>query len=161
MPTLGRKGARLQDRCTVQAMAFAALKYRTVTCSLQALGMFCVVVVSSCALQRERYFPSFFHRESKNDHTRYTPFYTWGFMGLQESAFFLHLHGDCTFNVWNFETKPSVQELWCEKANIQISHVLWDCPAYLVLELRKELGDRFEHFQSLDSFAKSSFVLYR
>ena len=28
-----------------------------------------------------------------------------------------------------------------------------------MLELRRELGDRFEHFQSLDSFAKSSFVL--
>ena len=35
------------------------------------------------------------------------------------------------------------------------------CPAYasirsaFMLELRRELGDRFEHFQSLDSFAKS------
>ena len=28
-----------------------------------------------------------------------------------------------------------------------------------MLELRRELGDRFEHFQSLDSFAKSSYVL--
>ena len=28
-----------------------------------------------------------------------------------------------------------------------------------MLELRRELGDRFDHFQSLDSFAKSSFVL--
>ena len=28
-----------------------------------------------------------------------------------------------------------------------------------MLELRKELGDRFEHFQSLDSFEKSSYVL--
>ena len=25
-----------------------------------------------------------------------------------------------------------------------------------MLELRRELGDKFEHFQSLDSFAKSS-----
>ena len=25
-----------------------------------------------------------------------------------------------------------------------------------MLELRRELGDRFEHFQGLDSFAKSS-----
>ena len=46
-----------------------------------------------------------------------------------------------------------------------VSHVLWDCPAYascrsaFMLELRRELGDRFEHFQSLDSFAKSSYVL--
>ena len=37
-----------------------------------------------------------------------------------------------------------------------------DCPAYasirsaFMLELRRELGDRFEHFQSLDSFEKSS-----
>ena len=34
--------------------------------------------------------------------------------------------------------------------------MLWDCPAYasirsaFMLELRRELGDRFEHFQSLD-----------
>ena len=27
-----------------------------------------------------------------------------------------------------------------------------------MLELRRELGDRFKHFQSLDSFAKSSCV---
>ena len=46
-----------------------------------------------------------------------------------------------------------------------VSHVLWDCPAYasirsaFMLELRRELGDRFEHFQSLDSFEKSSYVL--
>ena len=26
-----------------------------------------------------------------------------------------------------------------------------------MLELRRELGDRFEHFQSLDSFEKSSY----
>ena len=42
--------------------------------------------------------------------------------------------------------------------------MLWDCPAYasirsaFMLELR-ELGDTFEHFQSLGSFAKSSYVL--
>ena len=28
-----------------------------------------------------------------------------------------------------------------------------------MLELRRELGDRFERFQNLDSFAKSSYVL--
>ena len=28
-----------------------------------------------------------------------------------------------------------------------------------MLELRRELGDRFEHFQSFDSFEKSSYVL--
>ena len=38
--------------------------------------------------------------------------------------------------------------------------MLWDCPAYAsirsasMLVLRRELGDRFEHFQSLDSFEK-------
>ena len=43
--------------------------------------------------------------------------------------------------------------------------MLWDCPAYasvrsaFMSELRRELGDRFEHFQSLDSFEKSSYVL--
>ena len=43
--------------------------------------------------------------------------------------------------------------------------MLWDCPAYasirsaFMLELRRELGDRFEHFQSRDSFAKSFYVL--
>ena len=29
-----------------------------------------------------------------------------------------------------------------------------------MLELRRELGDRFEHFQSLDSFEKSSYYYY-
>ena len=28
-----------------------------------------------------------------------------------------------------------------------------------MLELRRELGDRFEHFQGLDSFVKLSYVL--
>ena len=43
--------------------------------------------------------------------------------------------------------------------------MLWDCPAYIsirsafMLELRRELGGRFEHFRSLDSFEKSSYVL--
>ena len=49
----------------------------------------------------------------------------------------------------------------CDAECESVSHVLWDCPAYasirsaFVLELRRELGDRFEHFQSLDSFEKS------
>ena len=30
---------------------------------------------------------------------------------------------------------------------------------YFMLELRRELGVMFEHFQSLDSFEKSSYVL--
>ena len=40
--------------------------------------------------------------------------------------------------------------------------MFWDCPGIrnaFMLELRREFGDRFVHFQSLDSFAKSSFVL--
>ena len=55
--------------------------------------------------------------------------------------------------------------LLCDAECESVSHVLWDCPAYasirsaFMLELRRELGDRFEHFQSLDSFAKSSYVL--
>ena len=52
--------------------------------------------------------------------------------------------------------------LLCDAECESVSHVLWDCPAYasirsaFMLEL---LGDRFEHFQSLDSFEKSSYVL--
>ena len=48
---------------------------------------------------------------------------------------------------------------------MQSVRVLWDCPAYasiksaFMLELRRELGDRFERFQSLDSFEESSYVL--
>ena len=46
--------------------------------------------------------------------------------------------------------------LLCDAECESVSHVLWDCPAYasirsaFMLELRRELGDRFEHFQSLD-----------
>ena len=55
--------------------------------------------------------------------------------------------------------------LLCDADCESVSHVLWDCPAYAsirsapMLELRRVLGDRFENFQSLDSFAKSSYVL--
>ena len=55
--------------------------------------------------------------------------------------------------------------LLCDAECESVSHVLWDCPAYasirsaFMLELRRELGDKFERFQSLDSFAKSSYVL--
>ena len=55
--------------------------------------------------------------------------------------------------------------LLCDAECESVSHVLWDCPAYVsirsafMLELRRELGDRFEHFQGLDSFEKSSYVL--
>ena len=50
----------------------------------------------------------------------------------------------------------------CDAECESVSHVLWDCPAYtsirspFMLELRRELGDRFER---LDSFEKSSYVL--
>ena len=53
----------------------------------------------------------------------------------------------------------------CDAECESVSHVLWDCPAYtsnrsaFMLELNRELGVRFEHFQSLDSFAKSSYFL--
>ena len=55
--------------------------------------------------------------------------------------------------------------LLCDAECESVSHVLWDCPGYVsirsafMLELRRELGGRFEHFQSLDSFEKSSYVL--
>ena len=47
--------------------------------------------------------------------------------------------------------------LLCDAECESVSHVLWGCPAYtsirsaFMLELRRELGDRFEHFRSLDS----------
>ena len=52
--------------------------------------------------------------------------------------------------------------LLCDAECKSVSHVLWDCPAYaairsaFMLELRRELRDRFEHFQSLD---ESSYIL--
>ena len=52
--------------------------------------------------------------------------------------------------------------LLCDAECESVSHVLWDCPSIrraFMSELRRELGDRFEHFQSLDSFEKSSYVL--
>ena len=55
--------------------------------------------------------------------------------------------------------------LLCDAECESVSHALWDCPAYasiksaFMLELRRELGDRFEHFQGLDSFVKLSYVL--
>ena len=54
------------------------------------------------------------------------------------------------------------ESLLCDAECECVSHVLWDCPAYrsaFMLELRRELGNRFERFQSLDSFVKSSYVL--
>ena len=55
--------------------------------------------------------------------------------------------------------------LLCDDECESVSHVLWDCPVYDTLRndflctLQELLGDRFEHFQSLDSFEKASFVL--
>ena len=49
----------------------------------------------------------------------------------------------------------------CDAECESVSHVLWDCPAYASIRsafMLEELGDRFEHFQSLD-IAKSSYVL--
>ena len=46
-----------------------------------------------------------------------------------------------------------------------VSHVLWECPIYsssradFLLELQEKLGNEFEHFDSLDSLGKSSFIL--
>ena len=50
--------------------------------------------------------------------------------------------------------------LLCDAECESVNHVLW--LHTLVLEVPscwRELGDTFEHFQSLDSFAKSSYVL--
>ena len=55
--------------------------------------------------------------------------------------------------------------LLCVDECESVSHVLWDCPVYNTLrndflfKLQELLGDRFEHFESLDSFEKASFVL--
>ena len=55
--------------------------------------------------------------------------------------------------------------LLCDDECESVSHVLWDCPVYNILrndflcKLQELLGDGFEHFESLDSFEKASFVL--
>ena len=55
--------------------------------------------------------------------------------------------------------------LLCDDECESVSHVLWDCPVYNTLrnyflcKLQELLGDGFEHFESLDSFEKASFVL--
>ena len=55
--------------------------------------------------------------------------------------------------------------LLCDDECESVSHVLWDCPVYntlrndFVCKLQELLGDGFEHFESLDSFEKASFVL--
>ena len=55
--------------------------------------------------------------------------------------------------------------LLCDDECESVSHVLWDCPVYNTLrndflcKLQELLGDRYEHFDSLDSFEKASFVL--
>ena len=52
--------------------------------------------------------------------------------------------------------------LLCDAECESVSHVLWNCPAYVSIRSAFMLGlrrDRFEHFQSLDSFEKSSYVL--
>ena len=46
-----------------------------------------------------------------------------------------------------------------------VSHVLWECPAYwdirvnFLQSLEDSLGDKYEHFKTLDSLEKSAFVL--
>ena len=53
----------------------------------------------------------------------------------------------------------------CDAECESVSHVLWECPAYssvreaFISKLKVALGDRFKHFESLDSFRKSSFAL--
>ena len=49
----------------------------------------------------------------------------------------------------------------CAQHTVMYYVMLTSCVVGLsfILELRRELGDRFEHFQTLHSFVKSSFVL--
>ena len=55
--------------------------------------------------------------------------------------------------------------LLCDDECESVSHVLWECPANsslrdnFLVALQGMLGDEFEHFQSLGSFEKVSFVL--
>ena len=49
--------------------------------------------------------------------------------------------------------------LLCDAECESVSHVLWDCPAYVSIRSAFMLEYRFKHFQSLDSFEKSSYVL--
>ena len=55
--------------------------------------------------------------------------------------------------------------LLCDDECESVIYALWDCPVYNTLrndvlcKLQELLGDRFEHFESLDSFEKASFVL--
>ena len=55
--------------------------------------------------------------------------------------------------------------LLCDDECESVSHVLWECPAYsslrsnFLVALQGKLGDDgFEHFQSLGSFRKASFI---
>ena len=53
----------------------------------------------------------------------------------------------------------------CDAECDSVSHVLWECPAYssgreaFMSKLKAALGDGFKHFELLDSFGRSSFVL--
>ena len=55
--------------------------------------------------------------------------------------------------------------LLCDDECESVSHILWDCPVYNTLrnyflcKLQELLGDWLEHFESLDSIGKASFVL--
>ena len=55
--------------------------------------------------------------------------------------------------------------LLCDNECESVSYVFWECPVYSTLrndfmcKLQELLKDEFEHFESLDSFERASFVL--
>ena len=57
------------------------------------------------------------------------------------------------------------ESMLCGNECESVSHVLWECSAYsnsradFLLKLQEKLGNRFEHFDALDSLGKSSFIL--
>ena len=65
----------------------------------------------------------------------------------------------------NRGTEGRKECLLCDDEGESVSHVWWDCLVYNTLrndfmcKLLELLGDRFKHFESLDSFEKESFVL--
>ena len=75
------------------------------------------------------------------DPYRYAPFYTLGFTGLKESAFFLHLHGNCTILLCillalNYVTKRAPIYSRCDGSEQKLRQFLqtqnWPLPPHLV-----------------------------
>ena len=70
---------------------------------------------------------------------------------------------ECMKSWAGIEEEKAERSVCCVMQSVRV--LVMCCPAYasirsaFMLELRRELGDRFEHFESLDSFEKSSYVL--